>query len=66
LTLEKKKLLLGRIELILQSSSVQQGTVIEDIKTEIKLLFCEQLEIRFNGISEFAQLLICPCSQKLI
>jgi hypothetical protein len=64
LHLETKDLLLNRIELILQSSSVQEGTIIEDTKTEIKPLVSEQLEIRFNGTSESIQLLIFPCSQE--
>jgi hypothetical protein len=57
-------MLLDRIELILQSSSMQQGTIIENIKTKIKPLVSEQLEIRFNGTCESTQLLIFPCSQE--
>jgi hypothetical protein len=64
LHLETKDLLLNRIELILQNSSVQQGTVIVDIKIENKPLVSEQLEIRFNGTSESIQLLIFPYSQE--
>ena len=62
--LDTKDLLLDRIQLILQSSSMQQGILTEAIKTEIITLVFEQLEIWFNGISESAQLLIFPCSQE--
>ena len=48
----------------LTSSSVHQGIIIENIKIEIKPLVSEQLEIRFNAVSESAQLLVLPCSQE--
>ena len=64
LPLEKKDFLLGRIKWNLTSPFVQQGIIIEVIKTEIIPLVSEQLELRFNGISESAQLLIFPCSQE--
>ena len=57
-------MLFDRVQLILESSSVQQGINIEDIKTEIKPLVSEQLYIRINGISESPKLLIFPCSQE--
>ena len=37
-SLETKELLLERIQLILQNSSVHQGIIIKDIKKEIKPL----------------------------
>ena len=62
LPLDAKEWLLLNIDLILDCSGVNQGIIIEDIKTEIKPLVSEQLELRFNGISESAQLLIFHCS----
>ena len=62
--LETKDMLVNRIQSILQRTSVQKGINFEDIKTEMKALVSEQLQIRFNGISESPQLLIFPCSQE--
>ena len=56
--------LLERIESILESSSVHEGIIFEDIKPEIKPLVSEQLEIRFNCISESVHLQIIPWSQE--
>jgi hypothetical protein len=56
LPLETKNHLLDQIEQILQDTTVHQGIIIKDIKQKLKLLVSEQLEIRFNGVSESSQL----------
>ena len=59
-SLETKDLLLERIQLFLQNSTVDQGIIIEDIKKEIKPLVSEKLEIQLNGFSEITDLLLYP------
>lgn len=59
-SLETKGLLLDRIHMILQNSSVDQGIIIVDIIRKIKPLMSEKQEIQLNDISETAQLLLYP------
>jgi hypothetical protein len=50
------------IQVIFQRTSVQKGINFEDVKSDMKALVSEQLEKRFNGISESSEKLLFPCS----